>query len=328
MDTADLPTVDEIDAVQTRIAAHVLRTPVFDWPAAAVGDAIGVPLALNVKFELWQQAGSFKARGAVNNLLALDDLQRQRGVTAVSAGNHAIATAYAAQVTGSHAKVVMPKTANPMRVARCQSLGAEVVLAADVAAAFAEIRRIESAEGRFFVHPYEGMTTLLGPATLAREWLRQCPDLDALVVPCGGGGLLSGMAIALRQIKPALKIFAVEPEGAATMGPAWRSGAPVDTGPNNTIADSLAPPPPASISNLAICQAYVDDFVTVDDAAMRQAMEIIFTHLKLAVEPAPAAGLAAMAGPLADRLRGARTGLLMCGTNIDAAGFAAHVAMR
>lgn len=323
----DLPTLDEIDNVQTDIAAHVLQTPVLDWPADAVHEAIGVSLPVNVKLELLQRAGSFKARGAVNNLLNLDAQERRQGVTAVSAGNHAIATAYAAQVTGSHAKVVMPKTANPMRVERCKSLGAEVVITNDVTAAFTEIRRIEHEEGRYFVHPFEGIKTLLGPATLAREWLQQCPDLAAIVVPCGGGGLISGMALALWQIKPELKIFAVEPEGAATMGPAWRAGAPIDTGANQTIADSLAPPPPASASNLAICQAYVDDFVTVNDADMQQAMGVLCTHLKLAVEPAPAAGLAAIAGPLADRLKGVRTGLLMCGSNIDAASFAAHVAM-
>jgi threonine dehydratase len=325
MAIVDLPTLDSIDGVQKNIAPFVQETPVIDWSEDAVRDAVGVATSLSVKLELFQNAGSFKARGAVNNLLQLEHDQRQRGVTAVSAGNHAIATAYAAQVTGSHAKVVMPASVNRMRVERCKSLGAEVVLSPDVAAAFAEIRRIEVDEGRYLVHPFEGLVTLMGPATLAREWLRQSPDLEAIVVPCGGGGLISGMALALHQIKPRLRIFAVEPDGAATMGAAWRAGVPVETGANQTIADSLAPPPPASANNLAICQAFVEDFVTVSDAAMQRSMGVIFDRLKLAVEPAPAAGLAAIAGPLASRLDGVRTGLLMCGANIDAVSFAAHL---
>ena len=326
MSLPELPRPDAIDQVRARIADHVIETPVIDWPAADMAAATGVALDLSVKLELFQRAGSFKARGAVNNVLSLSADQRARGVTAVSAGNHAIATAFAARAAGSHAKVVMAANANPFRIAQCQALGAEVVLAEDVAAAFTAVRQIADAEGRAFIHPFLGMTTHMGPATLAREWLGQAPDLEALVVPVGGGGLICGIAMAVKSLKPHCRIFGVEPSGAASMGAAFRAGRPVDTAPHATIADSLAPPPPADADNLAICQAYVDDFVTVSDADMRAAMRVMLGHLKLAVEPAPAAGLAAITGPLAGPLAGLKTGLLICGANIDAGHFQALIA--
>ena len=325
MSLPELPRPDAIDQVRARIAAHIVETPVIDWPAADVAAATGVALDLSVKLELFQRAGSFKARGALNNILTLSADQRARGVTAVSAGNHAIATAFAARAADSHAKVVMAANASPFRIAQCRAVGADVVLADDIAAAFAEVRRIADAEGRALIHPFRGMTTHMGPATLAREWLGQAPDLDALVVPVGGGGLICGIALAVKSLKPSCRIFGVEPTGAASMGAAFHAGRPVDTAPHATIADSLAPPPPADADSLAICQAYVDDFVTVSDADTRAAMRVMLAHLKLAVEPAPATGLAAMIGPLAARLAGRKTGLLICGANIDAAHFQALI---
>jgi threonine dehydratase len=229
-----------------------------------------------------------------------------RGVTAVSAGNHAIAVAYAAKRLGTTAKVVMMKTANPLRVERCRSYGAEVVLAEDVHSAFEAVRRIEADEGRSFVHPFEGPLTVLGSATLGLEWMRQVPGLDAVILPIGGGGLAAGIACAVKQLQPDCRVFGVEPEGADSMHRSFAAGAPQSIERVATIADSLGAPHAAP-------------------AAMRRAMALLFREMKLAVEPAGAAATAALCGPLRARLAGRRVGVIVCGSNIDAATFARHL---
>jgi threonine dehydratase len=247
-----------------------------------------------------------------------------RGVTAVSAGNHAIAVAYAAKTLGTSAKVVMMKTANPYRVERCRSYGAEIVLAEDVHAAFETVRRIEKEEGRSFVHPYEGESTVLGPATLGLEWCRQAPDLDAIIVPVGGGGLAAGIACAVKQLRPGCQVFGVEPEGADSMHRSFAAGTPQPIERVATIADSLGAPFALPYS-FALCRRFIDDLVLIDDDAMRRAMGLLFREMKLAVEPAGAAATAALCGPLRDRLAGKRVGVLVCGSNIDTATFARHL---
>ena len=248
----------------------------------------------------------------------------RRGVTAVSAGNHAMAVGYAAQVLGATAKVVMPKNANPFRVAACRELGAEVELVEDVHQAFARVKQIEAEEGRSFVHPFEGPLTALGTATLGLELLEQVPDLDAVIVPIGGGGLCAGVAAAVKLARPSCLVFGVEPEGADTMHRSFAAGSPQSLDKVRTIADSLGAPHAAPYS-FGLCRRYVDDLALVDDDALRRAMRLLMTSAKLAVEPAGAAATAALCGPLRERLRGKRVGLIVCGANIDAATFATHV---
>jgi threonine dehydratase len=245
-------------------------------------------------------------------------------VTAVSAGNHAIAVAYAAKTLGTSAKVVMMKTANPFRVERCRSYGAQIILADDVHSAFDTVHRIEAEEGRSFVHPFEGPLTILGTATLGLEWCRQVPGLDAVILPIGGGGLAAGAACAIKQLQPECRVFGVEPEGADTMHRSFAAGTPQSIARVATIADSLAPPYALPYS-FAVCRRFVDELVKIDDAAMRRAMGLLFREMKLAVEPAGAAATAALCGPLRQRLAGKRVGVLVCGSNIDAASFARHL---
>jgi threonine dehydratase len=321
----DQPTLAAIRAARERLADRVLTTSVRRWEDGALERAIGAETQVFLKEELFQRTGSFKPRGALTVMLDLNPDALARGVTAVSAGNHAIAVAYAARALGTTAKVVMPKTASPFRVARCRELGAEVELVEDVHRAFDRVKEIEAGEGRSFVHPFEGPKTALGTATLGLEFVEQVPDLDAVVVPIGGGGLCAGVAAAVKLASPHTLVFGVEPEGADSMRRSFAAGSPQAIDAVRTIADSLGAPHAAPYS-FDLCRRYVDELVVVDDAAMRRAMLLLFSSAKLAVEPAGAAATAALCGPLAERVRGKRVGLVVCGANIDAATFSAHLA--
>ena len=315
-----IPTISEIEVARSRLGTLIVETPVWHGVSEDLKRQLGRETEPFFKLELLQQTGSFKPRGALTVMMGLSTEVLSRGVTAISAGNHAIAVGYAAKVVGASAKVVMPKTANPERVQRCKAFGAEVLLADDVHSAFDLVKRIEREEERYFVHPFEGFNTTLGTATLGLELYRQVPRLEAVIVPIGGGGLCSGLAAAVKQCNPDCQVIGVEPVGADTMSQSFASGKPESVEKVATIADSLAPPYALPYS-FEVCRRFVDDMVLVDDDAMCRAMALLFRELKLAVEPAGAAATAALAGPLKDRLRGKRVGLLVCGANIDAESF-------
>ena len=314
----------DIEKTQKAIAGWVIETPVVRWRGREIEAGTGPGTEVWLKLELFQVSGSFKARGALNNLLALSQAARDKGVTAISAGNHAIAVAFAAAEFGVSAKVVMPRTANPFRVARCEALGAVVVLMDDVVKAFEEVKRIEAEEGRTFVHPFEGFETICGTATVGLELLRQRPDLEAIVVPVGGGGLISGIARAAALVKPDCAVYGVEPEGAPTLTKSLAAGEPQAIDAVRTIADSLGAPHAMPMS-FGLIRDHVERIVLVDDGALMSAMARLFAERKLAVEPASAASTAALLGPLKDELAGKRVALIVSGANIDIAGFAGHV---
>jgi threonine dehydratase len=318
------PDLPAIRATRARLGGLVVTTPVREWEEPALARDVGPGTRVFLKEELFQRTGTFKPRGALTVMLNLPKDALARGVTAVSAGNHAIAVAYAAQVLGTTAKVAMPRTANPYRVGKCRELGAEVELVADVHVAFKRVKQIEAEEGRTFVHPFEGPRTALGTATLGLELVEQVPDLEAVVVPIGGGGLCAGVAAAVKLVRPDCRVFGVEPEGADTMRRSFAAGSPQAIDAVRTIADSLGAPHAAPYS-FGLCRRYVDDLVLVSDDALRQAMLVLFASAKLAVEPAGAAATAALLGPLRERLRGRRVGLIVCGANIDARTFAEHL---
>lgn len=319
------PTLEQIRQARRRLDPYIVDTPIWRWQNQDIQERLGTDTEVVLKLELFQHTGSFKARGALINVLGLDAAARQRGVTAVSAGNHAIAVAYAGRLLGANAKVVMPKSANPVRVTKSRNFGAEVVLVDNVEQAFAEVRRIEREEGRYFVHPFEGLTTILGTATIGLDWLTQAPDLDAVIVPIGGGGLCAGIATAVKLINPACQVFGVEPSGADTMHRSFAAGSPQSIDAVRTIADSLGAPYAAPYS-LGLCMKYVDELVLVEDDEMRRAMALLFHSMKLAVEPAGAAATAALCGPLRQRLAGQRVGVIVCGANIDVETFASYIA--
>jgi threonine dehydratase len=318
-------TVAEIRAARERLNNFIVETPVWPWRNRDIVEQVEPETQVFLKLELFQHTGTFKPRGALTVMLDLDQAALRRGVTAVSAGNHAIAVAYAAKLLGTSAKVVMPKTANPFRVANCQAYGAEVELVEDAHRAFERVHEIEAGERRTFVHPFEGPLTALGTATVGLELCQQVPDLDAVIVPIGGGGLAAGIATAVKLMQPHCQVFGVEPEGADSMYRSFASGKPEAIDKVRTIADSLGAPHAAPYS-FGLCRQYVDEVVLVSDDALRQAMALLFRSMKLAVEPAGAAATAALCGPLHERLQGKRVGLIVCGANIDIATFAAQVA--
>ena len=321
----ELPTLEAIRATRDRLGDRVVVTPVRLWEDDALSRAVGSETRVFLKEELFQRTGSFKPRGALSVMLDLPPDALGRGVTAVSAGNHALAVAYAARALGSSAKVVMPKSANPFRVQGCRELRATVELVDDVHQAFARVKQIEQTEGRAFVHPFEGPKTALGTATLGLELIEQAPELDAVIVPIGGGGLCAGVAAAVKLGSPRTLVFGVEPEGADSMHRSFAAGSPQAIDKVRTIADSLGAPHAAPYS-FGLCRRYVDELVLVDDDSLRRAMFLLFASAKLAVEPAGAAATAALCGPLLARLRGKRVGLIVCGANIDAESFCLHLA--
>ena len=320
------PTLAEIRAARARIDRFIVETPLWQWCNREIADIVGHNTAVFLKLELFQHTGTFKPRGALMNMLQLDPATLARGVTAVSAGNHAIAVAFAAQKLETTAKVVMIRTANPARVAGCKAYGAEVEMIEDIHDAFERVREIEAEEGRSFIHPFEGEMTVLGTATVGLELCTQVSELDAVIVPIGGGGLCAGIATAVKLMQPACRVFGVEPEGADTMHRSFASGRPESIDKVRTIADSLGAPHAAPYS-FGLCYQHVDELVRISDDDMRRAMALLFRGMKLAVEPAGAAATAALCGPLLERLRGKRVGLIVCGTNIDPATLAEQIGL-
>ncbi len=321
-----MPTIslEEIQETRRLIDPYIVETPVWHWKYRELEDVLGAETQVFLKLELFQHTGSFKPRGALAVMLDLTPEALQRGVTAVSAGNHAIAVGYAARILGTTARVVMPKTSNPARIAGCKAYGAEVDLVEDVVQAFERVHQIEAEEGRTFVHPFEGPLTARGTATVGLELCRQVPDLDAVIIPIGGGGLCAGISRAVKLLQPRCLVFGVEPEGADTMHRSFASGKPESIPAVKTIADSLGAPHAAPYS-FEMCRQNVDELVLVNDDELRRAMALLFRGAKLAVEPAAAASTAALCGALAQRLRGKGVGLIVSGTNIDIHSFAAHV---
>jgi len=318
------PTPDRAEAALARLEGHIVTTPVRRWIPDTGGPTPPEDASLFLKLELFQRTGTFKARGALTNILGADAQAVARGVTAVSAGNHAIAVAYAARSAGTTARVVVLASANTARVTRCRSYGAQIEFAPDGASGFARAREIESEEGRLFIHPFEGEHTVLGTSTVALELDRQLGDLDAVVVPCGGGGLLAGIAAVMKARRPGCAIYGVEPTGADSMRRSLDAGQPVAIDAVDTIADSLGAPHAAPYS-FSLVQEFVDDVVLVDDADIRAAMGALFEDAKLVTEPASAAPYAAVCGPLRDRLKGLRVALVVSGSNIDLDTFSGHL---
>lgn len=310
----DPPDLAAVRHLSERLQQWLVRTPVLR--CRNLEQRLGRGAAITGKLEFLQRTGTFKPRGALAVVLGLDRDQLAAGVTAVSAGNHAVATAYAARAVGTSAKVVMTRGANPARLEACRRYGAEVVLADDIRQAFARADEIREREGRFFVHPFEGEAVVRGTATVGLEICEQVGDFDALIVPIGGGGLCAGIASIVRQVRPQCEIFGVEPEGADSMHRSFASGRPEAIEEVRTIADSLGAPFALPMS-FELCRARVDRLVRVSDDELRASMKLLFTDMKIAIEPACAATTAALAGPLAKHLEGRRVVLVFCGSNTD-----------
>ena len=311
------PSLSDIRATQALLAPHLVRTPTIPWSSPTLARLLGDDSKLFLKLEVFQVTGTFKARGALTWALSLTPEQRARGITAVSAGNHAIAAAFAAKAVGAPARIVVLKTANPLRLAMARGFGADIRIAENGPEGFAIVDRLVKEEGLTFIHPFDGPNVARGTGTLGAEIAEDVPSLDAVVVAVGGGGLASGMARAIKLLQPGCKIYGVEPVGAPSMRRSFDEGAPVKLDRIDTIADSLAPPM-ALPYGYELARAHMDDIVLVDDDSMCAAMAVLQAEAKLAVEPAAAAATAAAMGPLRERLAGKRVCLVICGANIDA----------
>lgn len=316
------PSIHAIRALRERLGGAVYRTPLLN--CVGLEDWLGNGTSIFGKLEFLQRTGTFKVRGALGVVAALDPGQLAAGVTAVSAGNHAIATAYAAAASGTTAKVVMLRKSNPARVEACRRLGADLVIAEDVHEAFRLATEIAKREGRFLVHPFEGPQIATGTGTIGLEICEQCDEFDAIVVPVGGGGLIGGIANAVRQLRPDALVIGVEPLGADTLHRSFAAGEPRDIASVATIADSLGAPFAMPYS-FELCRRNVDELILVEDEELRRAMGLLFNVMKFAVEPACAASTAALLGPLRRRLAGRRVVLVFCGSNIDWRSFASNI---
>jgi threonine dehydratase len=321
--------IDHITLKRMRERAGELRgkvrhTPTVPLEAPLLTRALGAAARVSLKLECFQHTGTFKARGALSNVAAIPEEKRAAGVTAASAGNHAIAAAWAARAAGLSAKVVMQDNANPFRVARARAEGAEVLLRAPGPETFGEAERLAKEEGRTYVHPFDGENTVLGTAGVGLEMLADAQDLDAVIVSVGGGGLISGVAAALKLSRPGIKVYGVEPEGADSMTRSLEAGEPVTLEKVSTIADSLGPPMALPLGH-ALCSAYVDRMVRVTDEEICAGMVVLQQEAKLAVEPAAGATMAALLGPLRAELQGKHVGLVICGANIDAETYAGQL---
>lgn len=307
--------INDIAAARDRIAPHIRRTPLLS--ATRLGYAAGVG-SLSLKCESFQKTGSFKVRGALNAVLLLSPAQRARGVITVSAGNHAQAVAYASQIGGVRATVVMPAKASPLKVAASRGYGADVVLhGASGIEAFAHAHELEKERGLVFVHPFDDTAVLAGAGTLGLELTDDDrAEMDIAVISIGGGGLISGIASALRARVPKLRIVGVEPEGAAAMRKSLDAGRPLRLEKIETIADGLAAPMAGELT-FPIVRDLVDDVVLVNDDEIRAAMRDLLSSAKLVAEPAAAAALAAVTAGRIGAGRDSRVVAVISGGNVD-----------
>lgn len=314
------PSLQDFQNTSERIAAYVNKTPTHLWRSPTLTTRLGEGTQVGLKLEILQPTGTFKVRGAINNVLAMSDSERQRGITTISAGNHAVAAAYAANCMGCSAKVVMMAAANRARVQAAISYGAEVLLAETLDSGFKMLEEMKTVEGRTYIPSFPNKGVACGTGTIALELVSQMERLDAIVVPIGGGGLISGIAACMKLLDPQCKVYGVEAAGAGVMSKSLAAGHLQTLTSVTTIADSIAPP----ITNeyaLSLVSSFVDEIVHVTDDEMAQAAALLFSDVKLAVEPAGAASTAALLGPLKEKLRGSRVALIVCGSNIDAAGY-------
>lgn len=312
----NFPTLNQITNARNTIDGKLLATPTISLENDRISKLLARGTSAFIKLEHFQQAGSFKSRGAFIGMSALTSEQKQAGVVAVSGGNHALAVSWAATKLGISAKVVMPNHVDPVRIEGCKALGADVVLCDTIAEAFDEMNRIARQENRTIMHPFEGEHMTLGAATCGAEFMQASPDLDALIVPVGGGGLISGMSLAAKLHNPNIQVFGVEPFGADAMFKSFESGTITTLENVDTIADSLGAPMTAPYS-FAVTKAHVDKITRVSDDELRAAMQHMMNGLKILAEPACASSLAALIGPLRDELAGKRVGIIACGSNIS-----------
>ncbi len=307
-----IPSLSAIRDAQARIAGRVHVTPMFS--ATLIGQRCGVSLSL--KCESFQKTGSFKVRGALNAVMQLSNDARPRGVVSVSAGNHAQALAWAAGSAGVQCTVVMPATASETKAAASAGYGAEVIRHGTGAEAFARAHEIAEERGMTFIHPFDDEIVIAGAGTTGLEILEQAPEVEMVIVPIGGGGLIAGVASAIKHARPDVRIIGVEPEGAAVMRQSVDAGHPVRLASMSTIADGLAAPFAGNIA-FEVVTRFVDDVILVSDEEIAEAMRVLLSRAKILAEPAGAAATAALLAKKIPAADGKRVVSIVSGGNVD-----------
>ena len=306
-------TLEDVQAAARRLKDLIHRTPVVT--SRSLDEACGYSVFL--KCENLQRAGAFKIRGALNKLLSLSPAERARGVVAFSSGNHAQGVALAARMTGTSATILMPTDAPALKLAATRSYGAEIVFY-DRQTEDREARALEVVEktGRVLVPPYDDYAIMAGQGTAALELMEDAPDLDALLTPVGGGGLMAGCSTVAKALRPSMRAFGVEADTANDTWLSFRKGERVSIAPPPTIADGIRNLSPGALT-FPILKNNLSDVLLVSDAEIGEAVRFLLLRCKLLVEPTGAVAAAAL---LAGRLplpTGARVGLVLSGGNVD-----------
>ena len=304
-------TAADVRAARERIGDLVHRTPTLR--STSLGEMLG-GIELHLKAELFQRTGSFKPRGVANKLLSLSDEEKARGFVSISRGNHAQALAYAATALGTHATIVMAADAVPSKVSATRAYGGEVVLTdGDI---WELCQRLMEERQLTLVHPFDDDAVMAGQGTVALELLEDVPAVETVIVPVGGGGLIAGMAVAIKDAAPATRIVGVEAEASDAMAQALAAGRSVPIGNRRTLADGINAPY-AGERCLEVVRAHVDEIVSVSEADILAGLRLLIERSKLAAEPAAATPIAAL---LAGRIRthpGERVACLVSGGNLD-----------
>ncbi len=308
---AELPTVDDIAAAALRIAPYILRTPVLHTPEldARAG------CSLLFKCENLQLGGAFKLRGATNAVRSLDEASARAGVATHSSGNHGAALARAARARGIPCHVVVPVGAVAAKLRNIEEQGAVLHRCAPtLAAREAALLKVLASTGAVMIHPYDDARVIAGQGTVVREFLEDQPDLDVVIAPIGGGGLVGGSALAVRAHARPVRMIAAEPSGADDAARSFEAGTRLSDGPRETIADGLRGS--IGVRNFALLRAHVDAVWRVDEAAIVAAMRLLWERLRVIVEPSSAVALAAVLAHR-EQLAGLRVGVVLSGGNVD-----------
>ncbi|MEP6788283.1 MAG: threonine/serine dehydratase [Acidobacteriota bacterium] len=313
--------ITDIKAAQQRIQPYVKHTPL--EYSESLSKRLGT--RVHVKYELFQKTGAFKARGAFNKLLSMPDDERARGIVAVSGGNHAQAVAYASEILGVDAVIVMPQSTPQVYVDATRGYGATVDLQPTMGDAFGKIKTYQD-EGRVFVHPFDDPLIMAGQGTVGLEILEDCPEATDVILSIGGGGLAGGVATAVKSLKPEIEVWGVETVGADAMTRAMAAGLPVEMDAITSIAKTLGAPH-VSEATLGLARKYLESVTVVTDAEAFEALTFIAERLKVITEPAASCTLAA-----AEKLRSNFTPdsnvvLILCGGNTGVADLCNYASM-
>ncbi|PKA55012.1 Serine racemase [Apostasia shenzhenica] len=308
--------INSIKEAQVRIAPYVHRTPVVS--STSLDSLSGKRLFF--KCECFQKGGAFKIRGATNSIFSLEDEQAAKGVVTHSSGNHAAAVSLAAKLRGIPAYIVIPKNAPICKVENVKRYGGQVIWSdSTIQSRESVASKVQEETGAILIHPFNDKRTISGQGTVSLEFLEQIPEIDTIVVPISGGGLISGVTLAAKSINPAIRVFAAEPKGADDAARSKVAGRIIMLPKTNTIADGLR----AFLGDLTwpVVRDLVEDIITVDDTEIVEAVKLCFEVLKVVVEPSGAVGLAAV---LSDQFKQKRSwnemksiGIILSGGNVD-----------